>query len=77
MDSRKCVTVKYQDYYGANKIHPQQYMRGLSIVAGFTIVSASPQPMGDCWWFWIVLDNNDDESCFCTEFVSLMHWIHL
>lgn len=36
------------DMIGAPPEHAQQVMRNL----GITYVHATPQSIGDCWWFW-------------------------
>lgn len=41
------MNLKYSLYDSPNK-HPQQVMREL----GITYLYASPQTIGDCWWFW-------------------------
>ena len=40
--------------------HPQQVVRGLSEMHGFTVLGAVPQSLFDGWDFWIEYDANGD-----------------
>jgi hypothetical protein len=53
------------DLYGINE-HPQAFMRRVGIAYQY----ATPQSMGDCWWFWNC-ENAPDELPPALEVLNL------
>lgn len=47
----------------SGEMHPQKAMREL----GITYQHATPQPIGDCWWFWNCENIPDNLPPFLTE----------
>lgn len=62
--SKKQLTL---DLYGKNmagdRRHAQEIMRDL----GINYEHATPQSMGDCWWFWNCTNIPDDMPSYITE----------
>ncbi len=53
----------HYDLWNAPNGHPQNVMKEL----GISYFHATPQSMGDCWWFWCCENVPDKLPLFLTE----------